>query len=363
MLFKNKLISLFIIFLLGSLLIVGCDGDGGVEQYTLTVSIDGGGVITSGGDILSSQSKFNKGSEITLTAVADDGWEFDQWEGAGVTGDTSESITITMNNDISITAVFTEFPVGNDGFFNINYSEGQVAPVRVEFDAPTLLDDNPIVEYNWDFDDGTQETTDSSFISHIFGTAGIYSVSLMVTDSVGNNDSFVNNVNVTSGSSENDIRITLSWRKEVDVDFHVTTPDGTGIDFTNTIGPNEGELDHDIVDPANPQWTVPYQENITWEAGEAVSGTYEVGVNYYAARTESGPVEVTVIVRLFEGSDNEIIRNYGPYTINIPDYNASDPDAWWKVIAIEFPEGNFSNVTGVLPLSNDVNGMNKKKVK
>jgi len=109
-------------------------------------------------------------------------------------------------------------------------------------------------------------------------------------------------------------------------------------------------LDHDIIDPS--AWTAPYQENITWQEGEAPSGIYNVGVDYYSPHGDTGPTVVTVVVRLHEGSSDEIHREFGPYTIDHHDFNDSDPGAWWKVIQFSFPDGEFSEVTAPLPLAN-----------
>ena len=246
----------------------------------------------------------------------------------------------------------------------VGYPEGDTAPVNVEFDASSSTDDNGIVSYNWGFGDGGTFSSSSPTTSHLYGSGGTYNVTLQVKDSSGQTDTAQKEITL-QGGAENDIRVTLTWNKKVDMDLHITTPNGEGIDYTNTQGSNGGELDHDIINPGDSQWEAPYQENITWEPGEAVDGTYQIGVNYFAARSESGPTEVRVAVRVHEGSDNEVIKRYGPYTIDHSDGNNGDSGAWWKVIEFDYPEANFREVSGSIPLgmSSEAQGQSKKSKK
>ena len=72
-----------------------------VKQYTLTVSsTEGGTVSTEGGT-------YDDGTEITITATPDEGYEFVGWEGDD---STSESLTVTINLDKTIQALFKLIP-------------------------------------------------------------------------------------------------------------------------------------------------------------------------------------------------------------------------------------------------------------
>ncbi len=71
-------------------------------QYTLTTSVSpigSGSINPSGGNYAS-------GTEVTLTAYPDSGWEFDHWGGAA--SGTNTSVTITMNSNKNVTAYFVE---------------------------------------------------------------------------------------------------------------------------------------------------------------------------------------------------------------------------------------------------------------
>jgi hypothetical protein len=78
-----------------------------IKTYKLTVTItpEGGGTISSG------NSTYDIGANVTLTAIPAYGYAFDHWEG-DVT-DNSTTITVTMDNDKSVTAVFVILePIG-----------------------------------------------------------------------------------------------------------------------------------------------------------------------------------------------------------------------------------------------------------
>jgi uncharacterized repeat protein (TIGR02543 family) len=76
-----------------------------VEQYTLTVNTVGQGSVT----LNPPGGVYDDGTVVTLTAVADSGWQFANWSG-DLTGSTNPD-TITMDSNKTVTATFTE--VGN----------------------------------------------------------------------------------------------------------------------------------------------------------------------------------------------------------------------------------------------------------
>ena len=74
-----------------------------VTQFTLAVSASAGGgtVSTEGGD-------FEEGTEITITATANEGYRFTGWEGSD---STSESLTVTLNSNQTYQALFELIPI------------------------------------------------------------------------------------------------------------------------------------------------------------------------------------------------------------------------------------------------------------
>ena len=66
-------------------------------QYTLTVAAgEGGTVSTEGGT-------YDEGTEVTITATPDDGYEFVGWEGSDID---SSSLTVTLNGSTTVQAIF-----------------------------------------------------------------------------------------------------------------------------------------------------------------------------------------------------------------------------------------------------------------
>ena len=65
-------------------------------QYTLEVTAGEGGSVTTGGT-------YDEGTDVTVTATPSEGYVFVGWEGID---ETSAELTITLNSDISLTAIF-----------------------------------------------------------------------------------------------------------------------------------------------------------------------------------------------------------------------------------------------------------------
>ncbi|MBS3790875.1 MAG: hypothetical protein KGY66_08190, partial [Candidatus Thermoplasmatota archaeon] len=88
--------------------------------YVLTVNEDGYGTV----QIDPAQDEYQEGTEVTLTADPGEGWEFVEWTG---TDETGEEITITMDEDKDITAVFEA--IEYDLTINID-GEGSTTPAE-----------------------------------------------------------------------------------------------------------------------------------------------------------------------------------------------------------------------------------------
>jgi regulation of enolase protein 1 (concanavalin A-like superfamily) len=76
------------------------DGGGSLPEYTLAVDVSGMGSVTISPD----QAAYASGQSVTLTVVPDAGCQFDGWSG-DVAGSTNP-VTITMDDDKSVTAAF-----------------------------------------------------------------------------------------------------------------------------------------------------------------------------------------------------------------------------------------------------------------
>jgi PKD repeat protein len=91
---------------------------GSPTQYTLTTNTVGQGSIT----LNPTGGIYDQGTEVTLTANPDSGWQFDGWSG-DLNGSTNPT-TLTMNANKSVTATFSETTttstVGNTDVFGSN---------------------------------------------------------------------------------------------------------------------------------------------------------------------------------------------------------------------------------------------------
>ena len=75
-------------------------------EYTLTVSAAAGGTVSTEG------GTYDEGTEITITATASEGYRFTGWEG---NDSTSENLTITLNSNQTLQALFELIPTDTDG--------------------------------------------------------------------------------------------------------------------------------------------------------------------------------------------------------------------------------------------------------
>jgi len=98
-----------------------------IPTYELTIEIEGEGEV----EVDPEQEKYEEDTEVNLTAIPIEGWYFEEW-----TGDyesTEEEITIVMDEDKTITAVFKPY----EPFFEVeiiahdrNVKEGEYVRVR-----------------------------------------------------------------------------------------------------------------------------------------------------------------------------------------------------------------------------------------
>ncbi len=96
-------------------------------------------------------------------------------------------LTVTDESNLSASVsqeiVVVDAPAEPTADIEVDFSSG-TAPLAVNFNASNSNDpDGSIVQYDWDFADGTTGTGET--LSHVFTEGGFYSVSLLVTDNSG----------------------------------------------------------------------------------------------------------------------------------------------------------------------------------
>jgi len=80
-----------------------------ITQYSLTQTVIGLGTVNVTPQPVEGFTTYDEGTELTLIASAPLGWEFAGWSG-DVT-DTDDTVVVTLNADMSVTATFTEIDV------------------------------------------------------------------------------------------------------------------------------------------------------------------------------------------------------------------------------------------------------------
>ena len=121
------------------------------EKYDLTINIEGEGTT----DPEEGTHTYEEGTEVPVEAAPAEGWEFVQWTG-DETG-TVEEITITMDEDKEITAVFEEL---DPAFFEVNITaydeevkEGETVMVEFTVKNTGELEDMQDIVFSVDGED------------------------------------------------------------------------------------------------------------------------------------------------------------------------------------------------------------------
>ncbi len=139
---------------------------------TLTVNVSGNGSVTSepiGIDTANEQvsASFDTGTEVTLTAVADAGWQFDGWSGdCSGTG----ACEVTLDANASVTATFVEVEEPVTLTVNVVTGGGSAGSVT---SSPAGIDTAGGASASHDFELGTEVTLTATATSGEFaGWAG-----------------------------------------------------------------------------------------------------------------------------------------------------------------------------------------------
>ena len=212
--------------------------------YTLTIIVEGQGTT----DPAAGTHTYEEGTSVTITATAATGWEFSHWTG-DATG-TAHSITITMDENKTITAVFAikTYTLTID-------IEGQgdviIDPDLPEFGHGIIANLTAIPAHGWVFShwEGDQTGTQLEIQLTIDGNKTVTAVFSLITLEL--------NINSTEGGSvtlPGEGKFTYDHGTNVDL---VATPDN-GYRFVEWIG-----YIHAIADQYAGETTIEMFENYT----------------------------------------------------------------------------------------------------
>jgi PKD repeat protein len=140
-------------------------------------------------------------SDVVVTALPESGWQLDYWLLDSVEVGSQANITVTMDSDHAVVAVFTPIDDSVDDqppIAEAGDDQSVAKNTDVTFDATSSSDNIGIVEYHWDFGDGTTDT--GVTCTHRYTTAGSYTVTLTVIDAAEHSD--VDTLQVTVSSDE-----------------------------------------------------------------------------------------------------------------------------------------------------------------
>ena len=119
------------------------------EAFDLTIGVNGEGTTDPAPGVHS----YVNGSSVTVTANASEHWEFSHWSGDVSTNDsTNISVTIVMDDDKSIVAVFSQVECELTIAVASGSGTTDPAPGSYYYDVGTVVDIEAIAAENWEFD-------------------------------------------------------------------------------------------------------------------------------------------------------------------------------------------------------------------
>ena len=152
---------------------VTVDGDKNItanftEIPTLSLTRTGSGSVRVDGTLhsLPWSAQFATGSSVQLQAVPDAGWEFDSW--SGDVSSTNATITVTINADTDITAVFAELPTYTLTLDKTGNGSAQVdgtlhaLPWSGEFPVDTEVTLTAVPDTGWQFESWSGDVSSTS---------------------------------------------------------------------------------------------------------------------------------------------------------------------------------------------------------
>jgi len=204
------------------------------ESYKLDVTVNGQGSVTKNPD----GSEFLSGTDVELTATANDGYEFTGW-----TGD-AESIenpmTITMNSDMNITANFEAIKYA----LNITIvGNGSVSPQSGDYSGDVFLTATP--DDGWKFDGWSGDVTGNDNPAFIHMSADV-NVTATFVDASGINNPEAKSVNLISYPNPFSGTTTISYTLNKASNVNITVYDELGREIMVLVNKTQISGDYQV---------------------------------------------------------------------------------------------------------------------
>ena len=133
-----------------------------LQAFTLEIN------QTEGGTIIGEQGTYGNDADITLEAVSNDGFIFKNWIGLN---ETSTSLTINLNEDLTISALFIE---QSQTAFISKWNIAENKQIKL------TLSESYNYDFTIDWGDGNSETYDGNIpeITHEYADSGVFDITI-----------------------------------------------------------------------------------------------------------------------------------------------------------------------------------------
>ncbi len=279
-------------------------------------------------------------------------WNFgDGSTGAGITTChtfTSEgffNVTLTIQDDDRNCSTITQLVEINTG--DTATCSILVSPQNPPLGSSVLLtavivDDGRVRHFSWNFGDGTTQTTSTNSVSHLYGTAGTFTVLLEIRDDQGNISNCTTTVTVGSNAPSCSFTASPSTGSIGDSIFFDASAsadtDGSIVDYTWNFGDGSATVSTEA-DP-----TITHSYNL--------AGTFTVTLNITDDQDNVTTCSITVVISS-DAPDCDFTIGQNPIDVgDTASFNASgssDPDGTIVDFTWDFGDNTPSVSTGTNP--------------
>lgn len=277
----------------------------------VTYSWDFGDGNTANGEITEHTYDTVGTFEATLTVTDTEGVE------------DSISVTITVNEPVNEAPVAIASATPENG----------TAPLEVSFVGSASTDDDAVVGYSWNFDDGS--TSDLPDPVHTFTEAGTYEVSLTVIDAEGLEDSTTLTITVEEAPNDAPVAVISASPESGEVPLEVM--------FTGSNSTDDKEI-------VSYEWN--FQDGSTSDIADPVHtftavGTFEVSLTVSDAEGLEDSATITIVVEQPANTAPTAVATATPTSGEVPlvvefDGSASADDKGIESYSWDFGDGNSS---------------------